>query len=881
MMKESYNYVICENENQAYDIRLTFKKQSKNSALKVPKIETLDIWLANAYQDYLLNESTHKELYLLNGIEEKIIWEKIIKNDLKKRQDNTVSDITNIAQQAINANRNISTYEINEAELKQNITYKEPKYFLDWRQSFKKECIEKNLATKYDFISIFTNLQQDKEIIKDEKILFINLDTNKKSHQKLFNQLKQVNIVSNDLDENKSKGHVNYQGYQNYEHEISAVIKWIKDKLSKNQQKLLIMSPALEKFQVKIQNEIDRNIQPIIFKDIRSESVTNSSLKRSLSAEPIIRAALILIKLNEEKLIPIKEICEILLFNNWIDNKTVISREYLAHQLTSTKKKFISLFELQNLLKAPLHIRQDGERKILQDTFNIIQNNRKNWHKKRDSFYWSELITQYLKKLKFGQINNLLYFENNNLKYFFKVINYINSSKIITQNLTLHEYSTYLEYYLENYIPSQPNEDAFIDIYGFYENPTNEYDAIWLMNMNDNFWPNKEGFNPFLSKKLQDKYNLFNDTYNNDIYSHKIERLSKLTSQLTISFALKDNDTLLTASLYKPDIVQIFALNEKKSSSLINNQHFIDDYQATPIKVIDEIMIKSGRTCLENQKKCPAWAFYANRLGCSIYQVDDQDEVSRTAEGILTHKALELFWQKFKSLDSLLSIDELTLKEEISICISVALKEFASDHSEIDSRLLFMQRKHLENLLFRWLSEEKKRPKFSINNLEMWAEVKIHKLKFKVRVDRIDNIHEKYHLLIDYKTGKQPTTRKALFSNDLTDLQIPIYACFVPLDNLIGVAIGHMNRDKINLYGITSPNAEIITKQLSSKIDHPDINDWESLLSLWQKHLEKLAEQFLSGDVSVTFNEKIDFTYCDILPLLRLAEKKYQFEQYE
>ena len=426
MMKESYNYVICENENQAYDIRLTFKKQSKNSALKVPKIETLDIWLANAYQDYLLNESTHKELYLLNGIEEKIIWEKIIKNDLKKRQDNTVSDITNIAQQAINANRNISTYEIDEAELKQNITYKEPKYFLEWRQNFKKECVEKNLVTKYDFISIFNNLQQDRQIIKDEKILFINLDTNKKSHQKLFNQLKQVNIVTNDLDENKSKAHVNYQGYQNYEHEISAVIKWIKDKLSKNQQKLLIMSPALEKFQVKLQNEIDRNIQPIIFKDIRSESVTNSSLKRSLSAEPIIRAALILIKLNEEKLIPIKEICEILLFNNWIDNKTVISREYLAHQLTSTKKKYISLFELQNLLKTPLHISQDEDRKILQDTFNIIQNNRKNWHKKREIFYWGELIIQYLKKLNFGQINNLLYFENNNLKYFFKVINYIN-----------------------------------------------------------------------------------------------------------------------------------------------------------------------------------------------------------------------------------------------------------------------------------------------------------------------------------------------------------------------------------------------------------------------------------------------------------------------
>lgn len=881
MMKESYSYVICENENQVYDIRLTYKKQSKNSPLKIPKIETLDIWLANAYQDYLLEEIIHEELYLLNGIEEKIIWEKIIRNDLEKRQDNTVTDITNIAQQAINANRIISTYDIDETELQQNITYKEPKYFFDWRQSFKKECVEKSLATKYDFINIFTNLLQEKEIIKDEKILFINLDTNKKSHQKLFNQLKEGNIVKNDLDENRLKGHIKHKGYQNFEHEISAVVAWIKDKLSKNQKKLLIMSPALERFQIKLQNEIDRNIQPIIFKDIQSESITNSSLKRPLSAEPIIRAALILIKLNEEKLIPIKEICEILLFNNWIDTTTFISRQYLAHQISGTKKQFISLFDLQDLLKKPLYMSQNEDHKILQATFNIIQNNRKSWHKKQKAYYWGTLITQYLKRLNFGKINSLLYFENNNLKYFFKVINYINSSKIISQNLTLNEYYTYLEYYLENFIPSQPNEDVFIDIYGFYENPTNEYDAIWLMNMNDNFWPNKEGFNPFLSKKLQDKYNLFNDAYNKYIYSRKIERLSKLTSELTISFALKDNDTLLSASLYEPDLVKIFPFKEKKPSSLITNQHFIDDYQTTPIKVVNEIMIKNGRACLENQNKCPAWAFYANRLGCSIYEADDQHEVSRSAEGMLTHRALELFWQKFKSLDSLLSMDEFTLEAEIYNCISISLKEFASDHDEIDSRLLFMQRKHLENLLLRWLSEEKKRPKFSINNLEMWAEVKVNKIKFKVRIDRVDNIHEKYHLLIDYKTSKQPTTRKALFSDDLTDLQIPIYACFVPIDNLNGVAIGHMNRDKINLYGITSQNVEIITKQLSSKIDHPNINNWENLLSLWQKRLEKLAEQYLSGDVPVTFNEKIDFTYCDILPLLRLAEKKYQFEKYE
>ena len=881
MMKETYNYVICENENQVYDIRLTLKKQSEINPIKLPRIETLDVWIANEYKDYLMVEHSNEELYILNGIEEKIIWEKIIRNDLKRRQENETTDITNIAQQAINANRLISTYHIDNNELKGNIAYKEPKYFLEWRKDFKKICIEKGLTTKYDFINIFNKLQKDKEIIKDEKILFIGLDKNKKSHQDLFNQLSLGNIVKIDLDENELKATIDKNGYQDYDHEISAIISWVKEKLSKKQTKLLIMSPALDKFQIKLQNEIDRNIQPIIFQEMRSESITNSSLKRPLSAEPIIRAALNLIKLNEEKLTPIKELCELMLFDNWIDKKSFLCRQYLANKIRSSKTNFISLVNLLEMTKESLHKDHDDHLKILQATFRIIQKNRENWHEKKESYCWGKLIIEYLEILNFSKVNNLLYFENNNLRYFYKVITHISTSKIIPHNLIFSEYYTYLEYYLENFIPSQPNEDAFIDIYGFYENPTKEYDAIWLMNMNDNFWPNKEGFNPFLAKKTQDKYDLFNSNYYEYIYSHKIERLSKLTSQLTISFALKDKNTHLSASSCDAGEVHIHPLEEKKSMSLIGNQHYIDDYQAPPIKVEDEIFIKSGRNCLENQVRCPAWAFYANRLGCSIFENDDQDEVSRSAEGVLAHKVLELFWQKYKSLNSLLSMDEKSLRANIYNCVSDALSEFKLDHKEIDKRLLFMQHKNLESLIYRWLTEEKLRPYFSVNNVEKSAEVKINKIKFNIRIDRIDTIHNKYKLMIDYKTGKKPTSRKALFADELTDLQIPIYACFAPIDNLAGVAIGHLNREKINLYGIISPSIEAITKQLNTKIDHPTIGNWDDLLSLWQSRLEKIAEQYLSGDVSVTFNEKIDFTYCDILPLLRLPEKKYQFEQYE
>ena len=104
MINKSYTIIVCENEIQSNDIRHIFKKQSNINVLKIPKIITLDNWISSEYQDYLIIEKID-ELLVLNGVEEKIIWEKIIGNDLKQRQEKKVTDVTNIAQQAINANR--------------------------------------------------------------------------------------------------------------------------------------------------------------------------------------------------------------------------------------------------------------------------------------------------------------------------------------------------------------------------------------------------------------------------------------------------------------------------------------------------------------------------------------------------------------------------------------------------------------------------------------------------------------------------------------------------------------------------------------------------------------------------------------------------------
>ncbi len=113
-------------------------------------------------------------------------------------------------------------------------------------------------------------------------------------------------------------------------------------------------------------------------------------------------------------------------------------------------------------------------------------------------------------------------------------------------------------------------------------------------------------------------------------------------------------------------------------------------------------------------------------------------------------------------------------------------------------------------------------------SLKKTYEVKISNLKFNIRNDRIDIINKEKKLLIDYKTSKKPISRRELFSESLTDLQLPIYACYTDIKGLSGIAIGQINRDKVNLYGILTNNSDSITKQLNSKIDNPLIKDWDA-----------------------------------------------------
>jgi exodeoxyribonuclease-5 len=54
---------------------------------------------------------------------------------------------------------------------------------------------------------------------------------------------------------------------------------------------------------------------------------------------------------------------------------------------------------------------------------------------------------------------------------------------------------------------------------------------------------------------------------------------------------------------------------------------------------------------------------------------------------------------------------------------------------------------------------------------------------------------------------------------------------------------------------------------------------WQALLDSWKNRIEAIADEIQRGEAAVRFEDESSLAYCDVLPLLRLAERRLQFEK--
>ena len=228
------------------------------------------------------------------------------------------------------------------------------------------------------------------------------------------------------------------------------------------------------------------------------------------------------------------------------------------------------------------------------------------------------------------------------------------------------------------------------------------------------------------------------------------------------------------------------------------NTELIEDHKA-PAMAKSEITVSGGIRTLENYQKCPAWAFYENRLHATSFQEDNQDEVSKRSRGNLIHELLENFWRKHKNSINLANMSDKVLVQNIEKLTCEVIANYKKNKPHLTTNQIKLEEEFYKDLLYQWLTYEKtKRPKFTVVECEKKYKIKIDRITFNVIIDRIDEYEDGSRLIIDYKTGIQKPISH--WSKDpITSLQMPIYISYANIKDISAAGIGYIHNNNINV----------------------------------------------------------------------------------
>jgi probable DNA repair protein len=279
---------------------------------------------------------------------------------------------------------------------------------------------------------------------------------------------------------------------------------------------------------------------------------------------------------------------------------------------------------------------------------------------------------------------------------------------------------------------------------------------------------------------------------------------------------------------------------------------------------IEQEIVRGGAGLFKEQAACPFNAFARLRLGAT--SIDEPVAgFSAIERGNLLHDALAMIWRELKDQLTLLALDENALRTLINQKTQTAVDALKQKRgTSIGVFYAQLEQERLTTLIQEWLAQEKMRPAFSVVAIEEEVEVEFAGLPLRLRIDRIDQLHNGELMLIDYKTG-QPNA-KSWQGERMDEPQLPLYAVTAATP-VAAIAFAQINAKAMKWIG---------TGELQTQHDgiFPGKISWVQQTQDWQMYLQQLAADFIQGDVRVDMKNPTTAQYAeDLLPLNRLQEQ--------
>ena len=416
-------------------------------------------------------------------------------------------------------------------------------------------------------------------------------------------------------------------------------------------------------------------------------------------------------------------------------------------------------------------------------------------------------------------------------------------------------------------------------------------DALWVMGLNETAWPPAPRANPLLPAELQRRAGI--SAARADSLAAEARSAQDLwcesAAEIVFSWAQRDGERPLRVSPLLAGIPRSDRLTAEPLSPApfappmerIDDVRVerIDDARAPPVGAAERI--RGGTALLAAQAVCPAWGFYQYRLGAAVLPAPTFGLDAR-ARGSLLHAALEEFWCG-RCLEDLRRMDEAGRGAEIGRVVTHALAEFDRRAAEpLPPRLRHLEDERLQALLAVWLEVEERRVSFRVMACEEKHELDIEGLPVRVVIDRIDQLEDGRLVVIDYKSGRN-VSAESWADQRISEPQLPIYAALAFPDRaLAAVVLARVTRDAPAFLGVSEddgllPDVKALTAQ-RKRYAEDEFPDWDAVRKIWAERITELAREVKEGVAAVVFKDEQALAYCDVRPLMRMAERQQQWE---
>lgn len=884
-----HDRIVTANNRQRFAMREACRRDNT----PYPNLQSWDNWVSDIWAEHASTQFANKSIpHILSSLEVRELWESLITrwNDEQEDDDKLINPEA-VARFASKGLDSCILYGISSKDMTQDTI--EHKNFILWCSA---------MQARLNTLRALLPSQQQALVakwitsgaIQVGNASFYGFVSPNALQQSVFDYL-HANTASNMISMPSVTSISTSKTFQTREDEIAACANWAREKMEQdNTQQIGILVPELVRYHADILRIFDNTLIPTsMFRPLENnQRPYRISLGTPVTERPLVKTLLSLLFMRPGKKIDFEEI-SVLLRNPFIggfkpefirrakleakfrtDSSTVMSwkhannlinlhmvgGEQCAHWCEDFASRWNAFTELYELWPS----KDQG----LQDIVNFIKKTYEIWglnERAQRSDTDKEIATMLFDEEK-GWLSNFSHLRHENETY--------------TLQQGLHKLNTLLKEV--NFQPA--SGQGTITVLSEYEAADLPFDAIWVLGLTNNAWPQSPAPNPFIDKELLAQQGVPHASFQqeHDYASEMTKRMKQQAREVTFSCPLSDAGRMqmpshLTGNLTElspePDLDDPYMLFSQDMQAL-SDRILVDDSYAPSFA--SDTKAQGGTSLLRDQAHCPFKAFASHRLG--VKPLPEQ-EVGLTAaiRGEVLHDCLDKFWRDTKNHAALCSLIESNkLNSKISEMIRKSMDFYETRYPDIfTDAIVRVEHDRLLPTIAHWMiSYEQPREPFEKVITEQKKNIEVNGLQLSVKVDHIDTtISDGTINIADNKSGE--ATPSVWFDDRLLEPQVPLYARILSesKETIGSIVFKSFKSGKMGNKGIAAQaNAAKGVKPVG------DIKVKEAI-DTWTVQIDELANEFRNGEARVApYKEDKTCTYCPHSGSCRISEAKEQID---